>query len=605
MDLGTARIVVVGAGQAGASLVARLRALGHSGPLTLVGAEPVPPYQRPPLSKAYLKGELSRERLFLRPPSFYEAEGIELLTATPAVAIDRAARELVLADGRRLGWDLLALTTGAVPRRLPAALGGGLAGVLTMRNLADADALAAAATPGARALIVGGGYIGLEAAAVLRERGLDVTLIEAAPRILSRVAAPATADYFRALHEGHGVHLREAAALARLAASGGRVTGAELADGTALAVDLVLVGIGIDPETALARDAELALENGIRVDAQGRTSDPGIFAAGDCASFPWAGARLRLESVPNAIDHAEAVAAAMLGDPAGYHPRPWFWSDQYDVKLQIAGLNAGFDRTLIRPGAPAGQPVGLVLARRPADRGRRDERPARLHDGQALDRGRPIARPGCRRRSGHRPQDPRLMRIIGGRHRGLALADLGAGDPAARLRPTSDRVRESLFNLLAHGAYGDPPPPEGRRVLDLFAGTGALGLEALSRGAAQASFVEQGRTALALLRRNLARLQAEEVTRVIARDATRLGRNPGPAFDLVFLDPPYGRGLGETALGSALAGGWVAPGGLVVWEEGVSPLAPAGLTLLDARRYGETMISIYRSGPPLPASGAP
>ena len=192
---------MVGAGQAGASLVARLRALGHAGPLTLVGDEPVPPYQRPPLSKAYLKGEMARERLFLRPPSFYEAEGIDLLTGTAAAAIDRAARTVVLADGRRLPYDLpRARHRRARRAACPPACGGDLPGVLLMRALADADALAAALRPGARALIVGGGYIGLEAAAVLREKGLEVTLVEAAPRILARVAAPATADYFRDLH---------------------------------------------------------------------------------------------------------------------------------------------------------------------------------------------------------------------------------------------------------------------------------------------------------------------------------------------------------------------------------------------------------------------
>ncbi len=354
MDPKTARIVVVGAGQAGASMVAKLRALGHTGPLTLVGAEPSPPYQRPPLSKAYLKGEMARERLLLRPESFYETEGIALLTSTRATAIDRSARTVALEDGRVLPFDLLALTTGASPRRLPAAIGGDLAGVLAMRHLADADKLAAAVRPGAAALIVGGGYIGLEAAAVLREKGLAVTLIEQAPRILARVAAPATADYFRALHQGHGVAIREATRLARLTGADGRLTGAEFADGTRIAATLALVGIGIDPDTGLAEAAGLALENGIRVDEHGRTSDPAIFAAGDCASFPWAGARLRLESVPNAIDHGEAVAAAMLGDPAGYHPRPWFWSDQYDVKLQIAGLNAGWERTTTRPGARPG-----------------------------------------------------------------------------------------------------------------------------------------------------------------------------------------------------------------------------------------------------------
>jgi 16S rRNA (guanine966-N2)-methyltransferase len=193
------------------------------------------------------------------------------------------------------------------------------------------------------------------------------------------------------------------------------------------------------------------------------------------------------------------------------------------------------------------------------------------------------------------------MRIIGGRHRGLMLASLGAGDDDARLRPTSDRVRESLFNLLAHGPYGAPPPPEGRRVLDLFAGTGARGLEALSRGAAFASFVDNGSNALALLRRNVGLLGADAEAKVVSRDATRLGRNHAPPADLVFLDPPYARGLGERAVASALAGGWVAPGGLIVWEEGVNLSPPPGLTLLDQRRYGETMIAIFRSSVPLPA----
>jgi 16S rRNA (guanine966-N2)-methyltransferase len=194
------------------------------------------------------------------------------------------------------------------------------------------------------------------------------------------------------------------------------------------------------------------------------------------------------------------------------------------------------------------------------------------------------------------------MRIIGGRHRGLALAGLGAGDAGAHLRPTSDRVRESLFNLLAHGGYDDPPPPEGRSVLDLFAGTGALGLEALSRGARCATFVERGTKALSLLRRNVGLLQAEDASRIVSRDAARLGRNAGDPFDLVFLDPPYAQALGERAVASALAGGWVAPGGLVVWEENTDPRPPPGLTLLDSRRYGETVVAIYRSTVPLPAA---
>ncbi len=196
------------------------------------------------------------------------------------------------------------------------------------------------------------------------------------------------------------------------------------------------------------------------------------------------------------------------------------------------------------------------------------------------------------------------MRIIGGALRGLTLTPLGPGDPAAHLRPTSDRVRESLFNLLAHGNYGDPPPPEGMRVLDLFGGTGALGLEALSRGAAHATFVDNGARALALLRRNIGLLRAGDRATVVQRDATRLGPNPDPAFGLVFLDPPYGKGLGERAIASALAGGWVEPGALVIWEEAAAPTPPPGLTLRDSRRYGDTMITIFRSVLPLPTPTA-
>lgn len=354
MDPKDARIVVVGAGQAGAALVAKLRALGHSGPLTLVGAEPDAPYQRPPLSKGYLKGEVARERLHLRPESFYAAEGITLITGMRAARIDRASRVVVLEGGRALPYDRLALTTGTTPRRWPAARGGDLDGVLVMRNLGDADALSARLRPGARALVVGGGYIGLEAAAVLVGAGLAVTLVEAAPRILARVAAPATSDYFRALHDSHGVVLREGDGVARLLGADRSLTGAELADGARIAADLALIGIGVAPETALAEEAGLAVENGVQVDAAGRTSDPDIYAAGDCASFPHAGQLLRLESVPHAIDHAEAVAESMMGAEVAYVARPWFWSDQYDVKLQIAGLNAGWERTVTRPGARPG-----------------------------------------------------------------------------------------------------------------------------------------------------------------------------------------------------------------------------------------------------------
>ena len=341
-----AGIVVIGAGQAAAALVAKLRALGHAGPLTLVGDEPVAPYQRPPLSKQYLLKEMALDRLFLRGDSFYAEQGITLRLGAPVTAIDRAARTVTVGDAV-LAYDQLALTTGSTPRRLPAAIGGDLAGVYTVRTLADVDAMEPEFRPGRRVLIVGGGYIGLEAAAMAAKLGLSVTLVEAAPRILQRVAAPETSDYFRAVHAAHGVTILEGTGLARLLGTG-RVSGAVLADGREIAADFVIVGVGITPNTALAQAAGLAIDNGIATDAQGRTSDPAIWAAGDCASFPWKGGRLRLESVGNAIDQAEVVAENMLGAGKDYVAQPWFWSDQYDVKLQIAGLNTGYDRIVTR-----------------------------------------------------------------------------------------------------------------------------------------------------------------------------------------------------------------------------------------------------------------
>ncbi len=342
------RIVVVGAGQAGAALVAKLRSLGFASALTLIGAEPVPPYQRPPLSKKYLTGEMARPRLFLRPEAFYADQAIALRLGQPVTAIDRGARTLRLGD-EVLGWDRLVLTTGAAPRRWPSALGGDLAGVHVMRSLADADAMAPEFRPGARVVIVGGGYIGLEAAAVAASRGLRVTLIEAAPRILARVACAETADWFRALHAAHGVEILEGAAVARLTGET-RVTGAQLAGGRHIPCDFAIIGIGVLPETGLAEAAGLEIADGIATDALGRTSDPAIWAAGDCASFPHGAGRLRLESVQNAIDQAEAVAANLMGADTPYVPMPWFWSDQYDAKLQIAGLGTGADRIVVRQG---------------------------------------------------------------------------------------------------------------------------------------------------------------------------------------------------------------------------------------------------------------
>ena len=345
------KIVVVGAGQAGAACVAKLRAEGFAGAITLIGAEAVPPYQRPPLSKAYLLGEMTLDRLLLRPESYYREAGIDLMLGAAVQAIDPFVRQITL-DGQTIAYDALVLATGSVPRRLPAAMGGDLGGVHVVRGLADVDAMAPGMQPGRRALIVGGGYIGLEAAAVARKRGMAVTLIEMAPRILQRVAAPETSDYFRALHRAYGVDIRESVGLTRLVGAD-HVTGAILSDGVELPCDMVIVGIGIAPDTALAEAAGLAIENGIATDAQGRTSDPAIWAAGDCASFPYRGGRIRLESVQNAIDQAELVAQNILGAGLDYHPEPWFWSDQYDVKLQIAGLNTGYDRVVLRDGGAA------------------------------------------------------------------------------------------------------------------------------------------------------------------------------------------------------------------------------------------------------------
>ncbi len=348
-----AGIVVIGAGQAGASCVAKLRALGYEGSLTLIGQEPTPPYQRPPLSKKYLLGEMELERLFLRPESYYAENGIDLRLNETVTAIDRHDR-VVIAGGQSVPYDDLVLTTGSVPRRLPASAGGDLDGVYTVRDLWDVDRMAPEFTEGRRVLIVGGGYIGLEAAAVAASRGLGVTLVEMADRILQRVAARETSDYFRALHARHGVDIREGVGLDTLLGKG-RVEGARLTDGSRIEADFVIVGVGITPATALAEAAGLEIENGIKVDAQGRTSDAHIWAAGDCASFPHEGQRIRLESVPNAIDMAECVAENIMGAGKTYVPQPWFWSDQYDVKLQIAGLNTGYDRVVTRPGDGAGQ----------------------------------------------------------------------------------------------------------------------------------------------------------------------------------------------------------------------------------------------------------
>ena len=339
-------IAIIGAGQAGASAAEALRSAGFEGRVTLWGAEVEPPYQRPPLSKAYLMGEMARERLWLRPPAFWEEKGVELRLGTPVEALDPADRLLRHAGGVEF-WDAAILATGSAPNRLPERVTEGRDGVHVIRTLSDIDALAPEMVAGRRMLVVGGGYIGLEAAAVARKIGLEVVLVEMGLRLLGRVASAETADWFRALHRGHGVDIREGVGLERLTGAG-RVTGAVLSDGSRLDVDLVLAGIGAHPVTDLAEAAGIACDGGVVVDALGRTGVEGVWAAGDCAAFPHGGTRVRLESVPHAIEHGEAVARNVLGAGAPYVAKPWFWSDQYDVKLQIAGLNAGFDRIVAR-----------------------------------------------------------------------------------------------------------------------------------------------------------------------------------------------------------------------------------------------------------------
>jgi 3-phenylpropionate/trans-cinnamate dioxygenase ferredoxin reductase subunit len=340
-------VVVIGAGQAGSSCVAKLRAEGFEGDITLVGGEAVPPYQRPPLSKAYLLGEMAEERLYLRPASFYADYDITLRLSTRATAIDAAAKTVTLENTEVLTYDHLVLTTGAHPRTLPSAIGGDLDNVFAVRDLADADAMAPAFTDGKTALIIGGGYIGLEAAAVATKRGVSITLVEMSERILQRVASPETSDFFRDLHTARGVNILEGVGLERLTGDGA-VTCAILTDRTELKIDFAVVGVGIMPATILAEGAGLTIDNGIATNAMGQTSDPAIWAAGDCASTPLNGQQIRIESVGNAIDQAEAVAKNIAGANTPYTPKPWFWSDQYDCKLQIAGLNVGYDAVHVR-----------------------------------------------------------------------------------------------------------------------------------------------------------------------------------------------------------------------------------------------------------------
>jgi len=341
-------VIVIGAGQAGASLVIKLRKIGYKGKITLIGDEEVLPYQRPPLSKGYLLGDMSLERLFLRPQKYYDENDITLRLGMPVDSINSDTQKVNFGD-EELSYDQLVLATGSKPISLPTSIGGKLEGVYSVRNLNDIDLMEPEFRPGRTVLIVGGGYIGLEAAAVASKKGLKVILVEMADRILQRVAAIETSDYFRALHKNNNVDIREGVGLKKLIGDV-RVTGAILSDNSEINIDFVISGIGVSPNTLLAEKAGVEIDNGIKTDKYGKTSDQSIWSAGDCASLLFEGRRIRLESVQNAIDQAECVADNIMGNKKEYNPKPWFWSDQYDTKLQIAGLNTGYNKIVTRTG---------------------------------------------------------------------------------------------------------------------------------------------------------------------------------------------------------------------------------------------------------------
>ncbi|HZF30451.1 MAG TPA: FAD-dependent oxidoreductase [Gammaproteobacteria bacterium] len=354
--------VIVGGGQAASQAVQTLRQQGFAGNLTLIGDEPHLPYQRPPLSKKYLAGELPRERLFLRHAAFYAEKGVTLELGRRATELDLAGHIVRLDDGRTLAYDRLLLATGSAVRTLVIP-GADLPGVHYLRTIADVDAIAARLAPNARVLLVGAGYIGLEVAAVVAQRGFAVTVVEALERAMARTVAPQVSEFYDRRHREHGVALNYGAAVRAFHGTGG-VSAVELADGRRLDCDVAIVGIGVVPNIAVAHAAGLACDNGIVVDAHARTADEHVFAAGDCTNQPLGtlGRRVRLESVPNAIHQAKVAASGMLGAPTTYSEVPWFWSDQYDLKLQIAGLSTGYDEVAIRPGATSHSFAAYYLA---------------------------------------------------------------------------------------------------------------------------------------------------------------------------------------------------------------------------------------------------
>ena len=352
------RIVIVGAGHAGGSCSAFLRQYGFAGSIVVIGDEPVPPYQRPPLSKAWLKGEADAASLALRPESFYAENRIDLRLDARVERIDRLAKAIALEGGGTMPYDRLILATGRRARRI-ALPGVDLEGVLELRTAADADRLKAAlapreAGPARRLAVIGGGYVGLEAAASARALGAEAVVIEREPRVLARVACEALSTFFQDYHRAHGVVFELGAGVDAIEGEGGKAVGVRLSDGRLIAADAVLIGVGAVANDELAKDAGLETDNGILVDLCGRTADPAIYAIGDCTRRPLPHyARIgHLESVPNALEQAKQVASEITGRAAPAHEVPWFWSDQFDLKLQIAGLPHDATQILIR-GDPA------------------------------------------------------------------------------------------------------------------------------------------------------------------------------------------------------------------------------------------------------------
>lgn len=345
------RVVIVGGGQAGAECAAYLRMGGHRGPVTILADEPTHPYARPPLSKAYLSGAASAADLWLRPPATYVQQDLDIMLDTRVTAIDREARLVRVESGSSVPYDRLVLATGGRARPLTLPGAATASNVHCLRTLADVERIRRQVLPGARLVVVGGGYVGLEVAAVARKARLEVTVLEAANRVLARVTAPVVSRFYERLHASHGVDVRTSCSVSGLErAADGQVTYVNLASGQRLPADLMIVGIGLVPNTELAEAAGLPVDDGIVVDEYCRTADPRVFAIGDCTRHPCLenGGFRRLESAPNATEQAGVVAATLLGTPRAYDTVPWFWSDQYDVKLQTIGLSAGHDQVVVR-----------------------------------------------------------------------------------------------------------------------------------------------------------------------------------------------------------------------------------------------------------------